>query len=421
MSAAPAKPTHTLRNVSLLLLAVAAGGWWWSSHRAAATDAAAPKRGGGAVAVAVATVSQQDAPLQLGALGTVTATNTVTVHSRVDGQLMAVHFEEGQLVQKGQLLAELDPRPFQAALTQVEGQLLRDQALLQNARLDLTRYQQLLTQNSIAKQQVDTQQALVAQYQGTVKLDQGAVATARLQLDYSRITAPLSGRVGLRQVDLGNIVHASDSNGVVVITQTQPINVLFAIPETSLSQVLAAAKAVQGKLQVEAWDRDNRHKLADGELLAIDNQLSTTTGTVNLKARFANADTGLFPNQFVNVHLQLGAQPNATLLPSVALQQGKVGSYVYTVNPDQTVSISKVKTGAVSGDNTIIEEGVHAGQKVVVDGLDKLREGAQIKVIDRATQSSAEGSGKAKAKGKGKQSAASGSWGGQRQHASAAN
>lgn len=419
MSAAPAKSTHTLRNVSLLLLALAAGGWWWSSHRSAAPDAAAPKRGGGPVAVAVAPVMQQDAPLQLGALGTVTATNTVTVHSRVDGQLMALHFEEGQLVQKGQLLAELDPRPFQAALTQAEGQLMRDQALLQNARLDLTRYQQLLAQNSIAKQQVDTQQALVAQYQGTVKLDQGAVATARLQLDYSRITAPLSGRVGLRQVDLGNIVHSSDSNGVVVITQTQPINVLFAVPETSLSQVLAAARAAKGKLQVEAWDRDNRHKLADGELLAIDNQLSTTTGTVNLKARFANADAALFPNQFVNVHLQLGDQPDAIVVPSVALQQGKVGSYVYTVNPDQTVSISKVKTGAVSGDNTIIEEGVKPSQKVVVDGLDKLREGAQIKVIDRARQNAADGNGKGK--GRGKQHAASGSWGSQHQHASAAN
>jgi multidrug efflux system membrane fusion protein len=175
-------------------------------------------------------------------------------------------------------------------------------------------------------------------------------------------------------------VHSSDSNGVVVITQTQPINVLFAIPETSLSQVLAADRAAKGKLQVEAWDRDNRHKLADGELLAIDNQLSTTTGTVNLKARFANADAALFPNQFVNVHLQLGVQANATVLPSVALQQGKVGSYVYTVNPDQTVSISKVKTGAVSGDNTIIEEGVKAGQKVVVDGLDKLREGRRSRL-----------------------------------------
>lgn len=417
MSAAPAKSPHTLRNVSLLLLVLAAGGWWWNSHRTASADAAAPKRGGAPVAVAVAPVTQQDAPLQLGALGTVTATNTVTVHSRVDGQLMALHFEEGQMVQKGQLLAELDPRPYQAALTQAEGQLLRDQALLQNARLDLTRYQQLLAQNSIAKQQVDTQQALVAQYQGTVKLDQGGVANARLQLDYSRITSPLAGRAGLRQVDPGNIVHSSDSNGVVVITQTQPINILFAIPETSLSQVLAADRAAKGKLQVEAWDRDNRHKLADGELLAIDNQLSTTTGTVNLKARFANADAALFPNQFVNVHLQLGVQANATVLPSVALQQGKVGSYVYTVNPDQTVSISKVKTGAVSGDNTIIEEGVKAGQKVVVDGLDKLREGAQIKVIDRAKQSAAEGSGK----GRGKPHAASGSWGGQRQHASAAN
>lgn len=422
MSDATTAPSHTLRNVSLLLLALAAGGWWWNSHRTAAADAAAPKRGGGPVAVAVAAVTQQDAPLQLSALGTVTATNTVTVHSRVDGQLMALHFEEGQLVEKGQLLAELDPRPYQAALAQVEGQLLRDQALLQNAQLDLARYQQLLAQNSIAKQQVDTQQALVRQYQGTVKLDQGAVANARLQLDYSRITAPLAGRAGLRLVDPGNIVHASDSSGVVVITQTQPINVLFAIPETSLSQVLAAARAAKGKLQVQAWDRDNRHQLADGELLAIDNQLSTTTGTVNLKARFANADAALFPNQFVNVHLQLGTQANATVLPSVALQQGKVGSYVYTVNPDQTVSISKVKAGAVSGDNTIIEEGVKAGQKVVVDGLDKLREGAQVKVIDRTAQgqanAGASGSGKRSHDGK---QGASGGWSGKRQHAASAS
>jgi multidrug efflux system membrane fusion protein len=417
MSDATTPPPHTLRNVSLLLLALAAGGWWWNSHRTAAADTAAPKRGGAPVAVAVAAVTQRDAPLQLSALGTVTATNTVTVHSRVDGQLMALHFDEGQMVQKGQLLAELDPRPYQAALTQAEGQLLRDQALLQNARLDLSRYQQLLAQNSIAKQQVDTQQALVAQYQGTVKLDQGAVANARLQLDYSRITSPLAGRAGLRQVDPGNIVHSSDSNGVVVITQTQPINILFAIPETSLSQVLAANRAAKGKLQVEAWDRDNRHKLADGELLAIDNQLSTTTGTVNLKARFANADTALFPNQFVNVHLQLGVQANATVLPSVALQQGKVGSYVYTVNPDQTVSISKVRAGAVSGDNTIIDEGVKAGQKVVVDGLDKLREGAQVKVIDRAAQAESGGSGK----GKSHRSDASNSQSGKRPHASAAN
>jgi membrane fusion protein, multidrug efflux system len=417
MSDTTAKSTHTVRNVSLLLLVLAAGGWWWSSHRTAAADAAgAQRKGGGPVAVAVAVVSRQDAPLQLSALGTVNSPNTVTVHSRVDGQLMALHFEEGQPVQRGQLLAELDPRPYQAAVTQAEGQLLRDQALLQNAQLDLARYQQLLAQNSIAKQQVDTQQALVRQYQGTVKLDQGAVANARLQLDYSRVTAPVAGRAGLRQVDPGNIVHASDSNGLVVITQTQPINVVFAIPEVSLSQVLTAARAAKGKLQVEAWDRDNRHKLADGELLAIDNQLSTSTGTVNLKARFANTDEALFPNQFVNVHLQLGVQAGATLLPSVALQLGKVGSYVYAVNPDQTVSISKVKLGAVSGDNTIIEEGVKPGQKVVVDGLDKLRDGALVKVIDRAAQQSAGGEGASK--GKHRQHDASG---GKHQPASAAN
>jgi multidrug efflux system membrane fusion protein len=273
-------------------------------------------------------------------------------------------------------------------LTQAEGQLLRDEALLQNARLDLDRYQKLLSQKSIAKQLVDTQDSLVRQYQGTVKLDKGAVDNARLQFTYSRITAPVTGRVGLRLVDLGNIVHASDANGIVVITQVQPINVVFAIPEVSLSQVLQANTANK-QLKVEAWDRDNRNKIADGTLLAIDNQLNTSTGTINIKAQFANGNQQLFPNQFVNVHLLLGAQQDAITVPTVAVQLGKVGSYVYTVNEDQTVSLSKVKIGASSGDKSIIEEGLTPGQKVVIDGLDKLRDGAKVKVIDRAAQASA--------------------------------
>ena len=369
----------------LLFVSVIAAGIYWFGFR----QGDGPRKGGGIpMAVGVAIVQKQDAPLQLNALGTVNSTYTVTVRSRVDGQLVKIHFVEGQLVKQGQLLAELDPRPYQAALTQAEGQLLRDEALLQNAKLDLERYQKLLSQKSIAKQQVDTQDSLVRQYQGSVKIDKGAVDNAKLQLIYSRITAPVSGRVCLRQVDLGNIVHASDANGLVVITQVQPINVVFAIPEVSLSQVLQANIANK-QLKVEAWDRDNRNKIADGTLLAIDNQLNTSTGTINIKAKFANDKLQLFPNQFVNVHLQLGAQPDAITVPTVAVQLSKIGNYVYTVNDDQTVSLGKVKVGASSGDNSIIEEGLTPGQKVVIDGLDKLRDGARVKIIDRSVQASA--------------------------------
>nr|WP_276539412.1 MdtA/MuxA family multidrug efflux RND transporter periplasmic adaptor subunit [Chromobacterium alkanivorans] len=369
------------------------GGWWWRQH--AAADAAGQRRAAPPAAVGVASAQLQNVPLQISALGTVNSTYTVTVRSRVDGQLDKLHFEEGQPVKQGQLLAELDPRPFQAALAQAEGQLLRDQALLQNAQLDLARYRQLLEQNSIAKQQVDTQAALVRQYQGTVKLDQGAVDNAKLQLSYSRVSAPVSGRAGLRQVDPGNIVHASDANGLVVITQTQPINVLFSVPEVSLGQVLRASRAQPG-LAVEAWDRDNRNKLADGKLLAIDNQLNTSTGTVNLKARFANVDEALFPNQFVNVRLSLGEQENAVTVPATAVQLGKTGSYVYTVNADSSVSLNPVSAGARVGDIVIVEQGLKPGQRVVVDGLDKLRDGAKVTVVDRAAQSrqAAQGAGK---------------------------
>ncbi|OHX11875.1 multidrug transporter subunit MdtA [Chromobacterium amazonense] len=369
----------------IAVIAVLGGGWWWHQHSQNAMEAAARNKGAAPVAVGVAEVRTMDAPLRLNALGTVNSTYTVTVRSRVDGQLDKVHFTEGQMVKQGQLLAELDSRPYQATLTQAEGQLQRDQALLANARIDLARYQQLSGQNSISKQQVDTQQALVHQYEGTVKVDQGAVAVAKLNVDYARITAPVSGRVGLRQVDPGNIVHASDANGLVTITQTQPINVVFAIPEANLASVLQAARDNK-TLKVEAWDRDNKHKLADGTLLALDNQLNTGTGTINIKAKFANEQQQLFPNQFVNVNLELGVRKDAIVVPTVAVQLGKVGNYVYTVGDDSTVSLSKVKTGPASGDNTIIEDGLKPGQRVVIDGVDKLRDGAQVKVVDRAAQ-----------------------------------
>jgi multidrug efflux system membrane fusion protein len=402
----PSTPARGARRIAIavVLLVVALFAVWWfllRTNNKAAADAAAKR--GMAVAVGTATVAKHNVTLELTALGTVNSTYTVTVHSRVDGQLVKVHFTEGQLVKQGQLLAELDPRPYEAALTQAQGQLLRDQALLRNAELDLARYRQLLAQNSIAKQQVDTQDALVRQYEGTVKLDQGAVDNARLQLDYSRIAAPVAGRVGLRLIDPGNIVHSGDATGLVVITQNQPINVLFALPEVSLDQVLQAMRQ-NNALAVEAWDRDNRSKLSDGKLLAIDNQLNVATGTVNLKARFANDRQQLFPNQFVNVRLQLGTRPDTITVPTVALQLGKNGSYVYIVNADQTVSIAKVVTGPASGDSTVIEQGLQAGQVVVIDGLDKLREGAKVKVIDRAAQNAAA----AAAAGKGQRRAQNG-------------
>ena len=363
--------------VSLIIILVIWGIYWIVAKNRAVTPRA------GAVAVGVATVRMEDAPLQINALGTVDSTYTATVRSRVDGELVRLHFREGQQVKAGQLLAELDPRPFKAELMQAEGQLMRDKALLENARLDLQRYRQLLEQNSIAKQQVDTQASLVKQYEGTVRLDQGNVDNARLQLEYSRITAPISGRVGLRQVDLGNIVHASDTNGIVTITQEQPINVFFSIPEVDLTQVLKAYRTNRN-LAVSAWDRENRNRLSEGTLLAIDNQLSTDTGTIGIKARFDNADSALFPNQFVNVHLHLGSQPDAVVVPTVAVQLGKLGHTVYRINDNNTVSLVKVKTGGTSGENTIIEEGLEPGQIVVIDGVDKLRDGSKIRIVNRA-------------------------------------
>ncbi len=358
----------------------------WAIYWAIARNKGQPPRGG-AVAVGVASVTQSDAPLEITALGTVNSTYTVTVHSRVDGQLMKLHFAEGEFVRAGQLLAELDDRPFKAQLLQAEGQLMRDKALLDNARLDLQRYRQLLQLNSISKQQVDTQASLVRQYEGSVRMDQGAVDQARLQITYCRITAPVTGRVGLRQVDLGNIVHASDANGIVTITQEQPINVVFSIPEVDLAQVLAAYSQ-NNRLEVEARDRDDKNILSHGVILAMDNQLDTNTGTITIKAKFENTDRKLYPNQFVNVHMNLGSVSNAMLVPTVAVQLGKQGHTVYRVNGNNTVSLVKVKIGATSGDNTIIESGLESGDVVVIDGVDKLRDGSQIKIVDRPQEPS---------------------------------
>jgi membrane fusion protein, multidrug efflux system len=359
-----------------------AGLWWWL-HRTA--DASASGRGdpnARALPVVAAPVTQGSIDIYLTALGTVTPRNMVTVRSRVDGQLMQVAFREGQLVKAGELLCEIDPRPFEVQLTQAQGQMAKDQALLKNAQLDLERYRTLLAQDSIAKQQVDTQESLVRQYQGAVQADQGQIDSAKLNLTYSRVTAPISGVVGLRQVDPGNVIHASDANGLVVITQIQPITVLFPIPEDNLQQVLKRLKS-GAALPVEAWDRAQKVKLATGKLLTVDNQIDTATGTVKLRAEFANDDNALFPNQFVNVRMLVETRQDATLLPTAAVQRGAPGTFVYAVNEDRSVSVKPVKLGSVQGEITAAESGIAPGATVVVDGADKLREGAKVELITR--------------------------------------
>ncbi len=344
--------------------------------------------GGRPTPVLTAAVRRGDIDVVISALGTVTARNTSTVKARVDGQLIRVAFREGQLVKEGDLLAEIDPRPFQVVLDQARGQLARDEAILTNARLDLARYRELLAKDSIAKQQTDTQEALVAQSEGTVQTDRAQVANARLQLDFTRVVAPLSGRLGLRQIDAGNMVHAGDANGIVVITQTQPIAVVFAIPSDSLAAVLPQL-AGGAALSVEAWDREGRHKLATGRLQSVDNQIDVATGTVKLKAEFANADNALFPNQFVNARLKVETRGDATLVPTAAIQRGTQGTFCYVVGQDQTVALRPVTVGPVSGDTVAIDKGLEAGEAVVIDGADKLRQGAKVEVASAEARDAA--------------------------------
>jgi len=379
----PKKPSRWLVWPVLILLSIAAI-YVARTFNAGSEQQAQTVNGGKkshTTSVLAKAAEQGDLPVYLSGLGTVTGLRTVTVKSRVDGELVHAAFKEGALVKEGELLAEIDPRPFQVQLMQAEGQLLRDEALLKNAQIDLQRYQTLLEQDSIAAQQTATQAATVKQYQGIVATDRALVANAKLQLSYARITAPISGRLGLRMVDQGNIVKASDANGIVVITQTQPIAVIFTLPEDQLPAVMKQLHA--GKtLTVEAFDRSGKNKLAQGRLLAVDNQIDLNTGTVKLKSQFANDDTVLFANQFVNIKMQVDTLRDAVIVPSAAIQTGNAGTFVYVVKADQTVTARTVKLGAVHEERVAVLDGLQANEMVVVEGADKLRENAKVKLID---------------------------------------
>lgn len=336
-------------------------------------------RGPPPVPVVATTATKGDIDVYLTGLGAVTPVYTVTIHARVDGQLIRVLYREGQDVHEGDLLAEIDARPFQAQLLQARGQLARDQALLSEARIDLARYQGLWKKDSIAKQTLDQQAALVRQYEGTVQLDQGQIDAAATNVDYCRITSPISGRVGLRLVDPGNIVHAADTNGMLVITQIQPITVIFTIAEDDLPAVARRLGAGQ-QLPVEAYDRALQKKIATGSLLTLDNEIDPTTGTVKLRAVFPNDDDALFPNQFVNARLQIDTKRDVTLLADAAIQRSAEHTFVYVVKPDHAVTVRAVTPGTTEGGETEITTGLAPGDVVVMTGVDKLQEGSRVEV-----------------------------------------
>jgi len=398
----PERPRRRWLWVVLVVAGVLAYLVFRGAHKPATGDgsAASPAKGQGAaraVPVVAATARTGDLGVYLNGLGTVTPLSTVTVRSRVDGQLMNVSFKEGQLVHKGELLAEIDPRPFEVQLTQAEGQAAKDRAAFENAKLDLQRYQTLMAQDAIPRQVLDTQAATVAQAEAALKSDQGQIDAAKLNLAYSRITAPITGTIGLRLVDAGNMVHAADANGLLVITQLEPINVVFTIAADSLP-VVQKQMRVDHALAVEAWDRDLKNKLASGTLSAIDNQIDQTTGTVKLKALFPNTDNALFPNQFVNARLLVDTLHSVVLLPVAAIQRSSVATYVYAIKADDTVEMRPVEVRLTEGNEVAIAKGITAGERVVVDGVDKLQPGSKVSTSAPAAPSAGGPPPKPKAK-----------------------
>ena len=408
-------------GIAIAVVVLLAAGWYlWGpsaadAQKAQAADTKAGQKPGkgaqgkggrfaggaaGVQPVSAATARLGDINVVQTALGTATALRTVTVKPRVDGQLKAILFTEGQLVKAGDPIAQIDPVPFQVALAQQEGNLARDAAQLNNARLDLDRYTTLLQQDSIAKQQVDAQGALVKQLEGTVKVDQAQVDNAKLQLSYTHIEAPIPGRVGLTQVDAGNMVKGSDTNGVAIITQIDPMGVVFTIPQDVLPKVQQRLRSGE-KPPVEAWDREQKVMLAKGFLLTTDNQIDVTTGTVKLKAQFANPQGSMFPNQFVNVRMVIDTLKGVVVVPTAAIQRGAQGTVVYVVKDDNSVTLRPVTAGPTEGQLTAVTSGLQAGERVVTDGVDRLREGAKVEVTEPGAglRQGAPGKGSGDAKG----------------------
>ncbi len=367
----------------ILVLAAAGAYYFWSRKNPSPAGgdaqgaAGGQKKGFGAIPVVAAKARRGNIPVYFTGLGAVTPIYTVDVKSRVDGELMQIYFKEGDLVHKGDPLLEIDPRPFQVQLTQAEGQLVRDQALLENARIDLTRYKTLLAQNAVPEQQVVTQDALVKQDEGIVKSDQGAIDSAKLNLVYSHILAPITGRMGLRLVDPGNIVHAADTNPLMVITQIDPISVIFTLAEDQLPVVAQKFRSGQ-RLAVDAYDRGKNIKLASGVLTTLDNQIDQTTGTLKLRATFDNKDEKLFPNQFVNVRLLVQLKQNVTLIPTATIQRNSQTTYVFLVKPDSHVTVRPIAVGTTEGEDAEVTSGLAPGDMLVMTGVDKLQEGAQV-------------------------------------------
>ena len=372
------RPGRRLLWISVLALLILAGVVWWV-RQASAPQPGGNGRNGAPMSIVPEAVGKGDVGINIDALGTVTSLATVTIKSQISGYLMKIDFKEGDDVKKGDLIAEIDPRPYEATLAQANGNLVRDLALLKGAQVDLTRYQGLAAQNAVPRQTLDTQVALVAQYQGTTEADRAAVKSAEVNLQYCRILSPIDGRVGLRQVDQGNYVTPGDANGLVVITQLQPISVLFTVPEDNL-QAIAKRTQAGAVLPASAYDRSGTNKIADGTLLASDSQIDPTTGTIKLRALYPNENKLLFPNQFVNVRLLLDTHKDVTTMPTAGVQHGVPGTFVYLVNADNTVSVRKVVLGVTDGDRVEVTSGLVPGDRIVIDGADKLRDGSKINV-----------------------------------------